>query len=275
VTGEPIENAYVCFFIEDSQGNDYDYEIWTDENGYYLFENVSSGYCIEYGAWANGYHFYWKADFEIDENDTVWVNMSMLPFQPETITLCGYINDELTGEPILNVSVIAHWIDIWHKLNYRGAKSDVNGFYSFTVGEGQTGTFTSHEAYMTNGSYWLYLEGNLTIWANLSLTPELIVEIIKPEKGIYFENKKILPLSFPLIIGPIDIQIKATLNGGKPIDHVRILIDGEEMANRSSWPYKYHWSDRIPFKIFHEIEVIAGRHEDSDTTERMQVLKFF
>jgi hypothetical protein len=128
---------------------------------------------------------------------------------------------------------------------------------------------------MVNWTSWDYLEGNQTIWANLSLTPELIVEIIKPNDGIYYGNKKILPFSFPIIIGPIDIKVKVTLNYGNPIDHVRILIDGEEMTNCSSWPYKYHWDDRIPFKIYHEVEITAGRLWDSDTTVRMQVLKFF
>jgi hypothetical protein len=275
VTGEGLEGTCINFFIEDSQGNDYDYEAWTDENGFYLIENVSAGWCIEYGAWADGYHFYWMFDFYIGENETVWVNMSMLPLQPETITLCGYITDDLTGEPIFNVTVIAHWIDIWHRLNYRGTQSNENGFYLFTVGEGRSGIYTDHEAYMSNWTGWPYLEGNETIWTNLSLTPELIVEIMKPDDGIYYGNKKILPFSFPIIIGPIDIQIRVTLNDGNPIDHVRILIDGEEKANSSSWPYSYYWDYRTPFKIYHEIEVTAGRRWDSDTTERLQVLKFF
>jgi len=274
-TGKPIEGVYIDFFVEDSEGNEYTYTILSDENGFYLFENVTAGYCWEYSASAEGYHYYWKGNFEIGENETVWKNMSMFPFQPETITLCGYITDDLTGYPVDNVYVNAHWTDIWNKLNYKGDKSDENGFYSFTVGEGSTIINTEHDAYLSNGTYWLYLEGNKTIWTNLSLTPELIVEIIKPENGIYYGNKKILPFSFPIIIGPVDIQAKVTLNGGHPINHVRILIDGEEKANCSSWPYKYYWEDRTPFKIYHEIEVTACRVEEFDTTERFQVLKFF
>jgi hypothetical protein len=274
-TDEPIEGTYIDFFVEDPQGNEYNYIDWSDENGFYLFENVTAGFCREYSASAEGYHYYWKGEFEIGENETVWKNMSMFPFQPETITLCGYITDELTGNPVDNVYVIAHWSDIWDKLNYKGGRSDENGFYSITVGEGSTTIHTEHDAYLSNGTYWLYLEGNKTIWANLSLTPELIVEIIKPENGIYYGNKQILPFSFPIIIGPIDIQVKVTLNGGNPIDHVRIIIDGEEKANCSSWPYKYYWEDRIPFKIYHKIEVTASRKSDSYKTERFQVLKFF
>jgi hypothetical protein len=98
---------------------------------------------------------------------------------------------------------------------------------------------------------------------------------MKPDNGIYYGNEKILPFSFPIVIGPIDIQVKVKLNDGNPIDHVRILIDGEEKANCSSWPYRYNWEDRIPFKIYHEIEVTAGRRGDSDTTEILRVLKFF
>jgi hypothetical protein len=274
-TGEPIEGTDIDFFIEDPQGNEYYYTVWSDENGFYMAENVTAGWCWEFSASAHGYHFYWKFEFEIGENKTVWRNISMLPLQPETITLCGYVTDELTGNPIFNVFVIGFWVDIWDKLNYKGGKSDENGFYSFTVGEGSTVIHTEHEAYMSNGTYWLYLEGNETILTNLSLTPELIVEIMKPDNGIYYGNEKILPFSFPIVIGPIDIQVKVKLNDGNPIDHVRILIDGEEKANCSSWPYRYNWEDRIPFKIYHEIEVTAGRRGDSDTTEILRVLKFF
>ena len=274
-TGEPIEEANICFFIQDDQGNHYDYETWSNETGFYIIENVAAGYCHEYGAHASGYHFYWTGNIDIGENETVWVNMSMYPRQPETSKVCGYVIDNLTGECIYDAPVYTMWFDVHGQLTYNGTYSKENGFYSINLGPGYFSVKTAAEAYINQIFFYDDLGDNETVWFNFSLDPEITIEIIKPKNGIYFKNKMIFPFYFPIIIGPIDIEINVSLYGGEPIDHVEILIDDNSKYNFTSEPYVYHWDDITFLKIRHKIEVIAHRKEDSDASKELKVWKFF
>jgi len=275
-TGEPIEEADICFFINDPQGHHYDYETWSDENGYYIIENVVEGLCHEYGVWADGYHFYWGIkEFDIPENETVWVNMSMYPFQPETSKVCGYIYDDYTGEPIVNISVAIHWFDIHHIINYNGSLTDENGFYAINFGAGRFDLYTITEGYVDQGSNMYYSGDYELFWINFSLMPEVIIGILRPDKGLYINNEKILPFFYPIIIGPIDIEISLVLNGGNPVDNVEILIDNISKYNFTSEPYTYHWDEKTPFRFRYKIEVIAHREWDTDASRTLKVWKFF
>ena len=274
-TGEPIFLANIEFHTEDYQGNDYEYFTESDENGFYIVEKVVAGYCVDNGAYANGYHFYWGEWFEIPENETVWVNMSMYPLQPETSKVCGYVYDNHTGEPIFNISVILHWFDIWSHINYNGTKTDENGFYSMNLGAGRCYVYIDDEAYIPNGSVTYYIDDYETVWINISLEPELIVEIIKPDNRFYFKNKMIFPFCFPIIIGPIDIEINVTLNAGNPIEQVEVLIDGISKHNFTTVPYIYYWDEKTPLRFRHKLEIIAHRNWDSDGAKEIEVWKFF
>ena len=274
-TGEPIEGAIISFFIQDDQGNHYDYETWSNETGFYIIENVAAGYCHEYGAHASGYHFYWKGNIDIGENETVWVNMSMYPFQPETSKVCGYVFDNFTGKPIFNASLFLHWWDIHSQLTYNGTTSDKNGFYTMNLGAGHFDVSAEKWGYIGELSYHYEIGDNETIWINFSLDKELIVEILNPRNGIYYKNKMIIPFYFPIIIGPVDLEINVTLNYGNPIDHVEILIDGISKYNFTTEPYIYHWDEKTPLRFRHKLEIIAHRNYASDESKELMVWKFF
>jgi len=274
-TGEPIEEANICFFIQDDQGNHYDYETWSNETGFYIIENVAAGHCHEYGAHASGYHFYWKGNIDIGENETVWVNMSMYPFQPETSKVCGYVFDNFTGKPIFNASLVLHWWDIHSQLTYNGTTSDKNGFYTMNLGAGHFDVSVEKWGYIGKYSYQYEIGDFETIWINFSLDKELIVDILKPKNGIYYKNEMIIPFYFPIIIGPVDLEIDVTLNSGIPIDHVEILIDGISKYNFTTEPYIYHWNEKTPLRFRHKLEIIAHRNYASDATKELMVWKFF
>ena len=276
-TGEPIFEAQVVFFTEDYQGHYYDYEVLSDENGYYIVENVAAGNCIDYGAWATGYHMYFGyPNFEIPENETVWVNMSMYPLQPETSEVRGYVYDNYTGKPIFNLEIVMHWFDIYDLLNYNGSQTDENGYYSMNVGAGRFGVYTYTDDYIV---LWYPIMYNVSdyelFWINFSLDPVITIKVLKPENGIYYKNKKIFPIKFPIIIGPIDIEFNVTLHEGYPIDHVEILIDGVSKQNYTTEPYIYHWDEKTPFRFRHTIKIIAHREYYNNRERELEVWKFF
>jgi len=274
-TGKPIKEADIFFFIHDLYGHHYDYETWSDKNGFYIIENVTEGYCPEYGALADGYHMYWKGDVLISENETIWVNMSMYPLQPETSKVCGYVYDSYTDEPIVNIKIVMHWFDKYGLLNYNGSLTDKNGFYTINLGAGKFGLYTITEAYIDQRTSMYNVSDYELFWINFSLKPEVIIGILKPDNGLYLRNKMILPFYFPIIIGPIDIEIYVILNGDNPVDYVEILIDNISKYNFSSKPYIYHWDEKTPLRLRHEIEVIAHRNLDTDASKKFRVWKFF
>ena len=274
-TGESIEDACFEFFIDDYQGHHYEYDTSSNDTGFYIIENVVAGYCHEYGVWADGYHFYWSGGFEIGENETVWLNISMYPRQPEKSKVCGYLKDNLTGECIYDAPVYTMWFDVHGQITYNGTYSKENGFYSINLGPRKFYVETAAESYINQNGFYNDLGDNEIVWFNFSLDPEVTIEIIKPKNGLYFKNKMIFPFYFSIIIGPVDIKINVSLYGGDPIDHVELLIDDNSKYNFTSEPYVYHWDDITFLKIRHKIEVIAHREEDSDTSKKLNVWKFF
>ena len=274
-TEEPIKYAHIEFFIKDLQGNYHDYQTESNESGFYIIENVVAGYCYEDGVIADGYHFYWGGNFYIDENETVWLNISMYPLQPKTSEVCGYVYDNQTGEPIFSSSVTMHWFDKYEMLNYGGDDSDENGFYSIDIGAGSFDVYTNTEGYIDKWLGRFNISDYETIWVNFSLDPEIIIEFISPLNGFYFKNKLVFPFIFPIIISSIDIKVNVTLQGGNPIDNVEIIIDNDSKDNFTSAPYIYHWTEKTPFKFRHLIEVRVIRNYDTDAIKKLQVWKFF
>ena len=113
------------------------------------------------------------------------------------------------------------------------------------------------------------------MWFNFSLDPEIIIEILKPNNGFYFRNKMIFPFYFPIIFGPVDIEISVIVNGGNPIDHIEILIDDSSKYNFTTAPYLYQWNEKTPLRFRYEIKVIAHRKWDPDASKEFKVWKFF
>ena len=278
-TGEPIYQAWIEFFIDDYQGNHYDYYAESDENGFYIVENVVTGYCVEYMARKSSYHAYFGyGGFDIPENATVWVNMSMFPRQPETSEVRGYVYDNYTGKPIYNLQIVMHWFDINGQLSYNGSFTDENGYYSMNMGAGRFSVHTYTDDYIVQWAGMYNVSDYELFWINFSLDPVITIKILKPENGIYFKNKKIFPFKFPIIIGPIGIEFNVTLiEGYYPIDHVELLIDNVSKQNYTyaTEPYIYHWDNKTPFRFRHTIKIIAHREYYNNRERELEVWKFF
>jgi PKD repeat protein len=102
------------------------------------------------------------------------------------------------------------------------------------------------------------------------------VKIIKPERGVYFRDRKILPRFFglPLIIGKITIEANA-IDEDSGIEKVEFYINGKLMGNDPTEPYQYIWTrDRL--RLFHifTIEVKAYNNEGLTSKDSMIVRKF-
>jgi hypothetical protein len=115
-----------------------------------------------------------------------------------------------------------------------------------------------------------------TIWSftteTLDDTTPPIVNIIKPEKAIYFRNNKILPFITTLVFFAIDVEVAASDNDSG-IAKVEFYIDGQYKANDTSASYSWTWSEKSLF--FYTLKVIAYDNAGHLASKEINVWKFF
>lgn len=102
------------------------------------------------------------------------------------------------------------------------------------------------------------------------------VKIIKPEKGLYFFDKKILPRFFrpATILGNLTIEVNAT-DENSGIARVDFYFNGKYVTNDTSFPYTFDWRwNRPHFIHLYFIKVIAYDKMGNSAIDSIIVHKF-
>ena len=183
--GTPPENSVICGYITDSVADDpidgadiiqvyYDasmYYDWnytcTNSSGFYSV-NIAAGDILLYSD-ADGYYGDSVAKYDISENETLWINLSLVPLPPENSTVCGYITDNVTENPIENAYVSLNWHDGHFYQNYTFTNS--SGFYSMNVAAGEIDLYAEEDRYFGEHTGDYDIGENETLWVNISLYP--------------------------------------------------------------------------------------------------------
>ncbi|MFX0141243.1 MAG: Ig-like domain-containing protein, partial [Candidatus Hodarchaeota archaeon] len=97
------------------------------------------------------------------------------------------------------------------------------------------------------------------------------VEITKPRKAIYFLNEEIYPFFFPIIVGPIDIEVTAVDN--KEVEYIEFIINNKKQKTDYTEPYKWRWEEGVFFVQIIDIVAVDSSGNYGYTT--LTVLKFF
>jgi hypothetical protein len=97
------------------------------------------------------------------------------------------------------------------------------------------------------------------------------IKIVKPENGLYFSDKKILPFIKPIIIGPITIKCEVFITEMIPIK-VEFLIDNELKKTIYNEPYEWVWDETAFFS--HEIKVKAISDPYEENSDYIDVSYF-
>ena len=121
----------------------------------------------------------------------------------------------------------------------------------------------------TEGPLWSFTTKEKT-----NIAPTII--ILKPYKGLYIFNKKILPRYILLtkIIGSITIEVEA-LDEDSGIEKVEFYINNKIVGSDTTYPYTYFWTNGF-LKIFHIyfIKVIAYDLDGKTSTAKIIVQKY-
>jgi hypothetical protein len=159
--GAPLENSVICGYITDNVTDDpidgadiiqVDYDAYYDWNytctnssGFYSV-NIAAGDIILYSD-ADGYYGNSVAKWDISENETLWINLSLVPLPPENSTVCGYITDNVTKNPIENANVGLGWYDGQGHYYQNYTSTNSSGFYSMNVAAGVIGLYAGADGY--------------------------------------------------------------------------------------------------------------------------------
>ena len=186
-TGNPIENALVIM-----QWDEYYYYYmlkinFSDDNGFYnIYVPAGHGVLVIY---ADGYYAENKL-YYFYSNETIWANFSLNLLPPDTSTICGYITDEETGEPVKDIEIL---VRIYYENGfgiYNITQTDSYGFYSINVPSEEIEISISIDDVRYYDFYewfeYIIIEENGVRWINITLEP-------RPEKNSilcgYVKNK--------------------------------------------------------------------------------------
>ena len=175
-TSDPIENAYVSVRGYDNQWDVYENETTTGEFGYYSMDIPSGRFRVS--AYADGYLSARSSPFEIDEYETIWINLSLGPHPDQNAAICGYITDEKTGDPIEGTTVDLFWGN-QNQFYINDTLSDPSGFYLINVAAGHIDLDVEASGYFLEYSEGIIIDEYETAWLNVSLYP-------RPQKNAIF-----------------------------------------------------------------------------------------
>ncbi len=281
MTGEPIEDADIQLYWRDEEGN-YDYN-YTDTNGYGFYTIYTNPGRIRIYAYKSDYDSEYSEYYWIEDYQTFWINLS-LSFEPdESLDACGYVIDTVTLAPVKYAYVRYDWKDEDGHMYSKYTYSDKAGLFSINIPPGSAQFYITCYGYLGYTTSWFdFNESEPITWINVSISPEITVEIEKPLPGLYIDDtlktpflSKILSIFMPnfkpIVIGPITIEANVTQNTSG-VSRVDFYIDDIFHKTDSIKPYNYTWNDTAYFT--HKITVIAYDNAGPLNIDTIHIRKF-
>ena len=280
-TGDPLPGAYVDLHCDTAYGS-FSNNTNTNEIGFYTVGTIPGS--IEIYCYLSDYHQSYSEIQNINENETLWINLTMT-YQPNENSLVkGYVIDGQTHSAVRNAFVRYDWKDEVGHYYCKSTFTDQKGFYWITAPAGPVQFFITGNGYATQQTSWFSINENSESWLNATLEPEITLVFDKPQPGLYINNEsrfpiltKILsrffPKSKPLIIGPLEISVnitKSTLG----CDRVEFYIDSTYCGTDSNAPFTYYWNQTGFFRPTHQIRAIAYDNAGPCRIETLTVRKF-
>jgi protocatechuate 3,4-dioxygenase beta subunit len=168
--GKPISSARVNLDWKDDYGHWWDNQTYSNGSGFYHMGGPAGELRIY--VYADGYFSEGSDWYIVNENETFWINLSLVPEPPQTAVVCGYITDRMNGEPIEDADVDLQWRDDEGNYDYNYTYTDGIGFYKMRTAPGRIKIYAYKSNYDSQSSQYYWIEDNQTLWINLSLPYE-------------------------------------------------------------------------------------------------------
>ena len=168
-TSDPLENAYVSVRGRIDGWEFYENETLTDSFGFYSM-NIPAGR-FRVSAYADGYLNAESGQFNINDYETRWINLSLDLRPEETAMIFGFITDDDTGDPIEGATIDLLWYQGENQYYRNDTTSDVTGYYSIHVAPGTFELDFEAHGYFRESMNDLYIEDEEMIEINVAMIP--------------------------------------------------------------------------------------------------------
>jgi hypothetical protein len=217
-TGLPLSDIRVRQYMRINNNYLYNYSS-TNLSGFFKMDSPAG----KFGLTAYSYNLKYfdiytgHLNFEVSENETFWVNLTMRPYPKETSNIKGHLKYSSDQKPVKYAFIVYNYYnqqDDYMNFTF----SDSLGNFKIDVAKGDFELWIS-----STGCNEVIIEDNIgdyeTYLADTSLE-KYVVYLTKPLKGLYINNTRILPFFFlpiksSIIFGNIDVQ----LVGPEPEEH--------------------------------------------------------
>jgi hypothetical protein len=169
ITQEPMKKNVFCEFSYAYYGVLISMNTMVDNNGFYKFNvPATEDYWFLY-IYTNDYFDYHGGGGIIEENETIWKNVSLYPYPYENSVVCGYVKEFYNGTsiPIENVSILICWHSEYGSLD-NTTLSNENGFFKMNVAAGELELFFGKKGYREHQALYT-IEEYETLWFNISM----------------------------------------------------------------------------------------------------------
>jgi len=252
----PPQTSMVCGYINDLNSDDpiyradimlywdegYHYRKYTvtDDLGFYKIKSPPGNISLRVGV--SDYYDFALDDYLINDNETLWLNISLEPYPPANSVIEGFIKSNKSSPvPIKGAYVIAHSFD--ENGDFNGGnhtKTDKSGYYKMDVAAGDVNLYLDADGHYNMQTEKFSIKEGETLKVDVLLKPvKLNINVEKPIRGIYWNNKLLVPFIFTIILGDIDIKV----NGSYELREVEFYVDDEFKHADRFEPYDYSWTE--------------------------------
>lgn len=189
--------------------------------------------------------------------------------------------DSISPNPVMEgetVSFVGHGEDSdGFVVGYRWV-SNIDGFLSdeasFNTSNLSVGTHVIGFSVKDNDGAWSNVSEETLVVESQQPPPSDTnppsVEIVKPGKAVYFNNKTLFPFFVPVIIGNLGVEVQAS-DDESGVNHVELYLDGEQRCNFTTEPYLWLWNERAFGK--HILKTVAYDNAGNTAVDEIVVWK--
>ncbi|MBS3801587.1 MAG: hypothetical protein KGY65_02425 [Candidatus Thermoplasmatota archaeon] len=142
------------------------------------------------------------------------------------------------------------------------------------IGDAFVDWFDSQAPFIQWEKEWFYgmmIFGDPTLNVNPTIEPSVNIDIVSPEKGIYFGNQQIFPFVTPIVFGDATVKVSVN-NKNQEIHNVLFYVNDELWFTDDTAPFE----TVVDKKAFgkQKINVVANYNIDESVSDQLYIWKF-
>jgi hypothetical protein len=166
-TNASIENASIYVRGRINEYEFYENQTTTDSTGFYTMHTPAIR--LRVTASADGYCDRTMGQYQMQENETQWANISLYERPQETALIRGYVTKNGSADPIEVANVSLTWEGAEHQYYENMTTTASNGYYQLNVAAGSISLYIEKEGYFSKSIQDLTIGDSETLWVNVSL----------------------------------------------------------------------------------------------------------